>query len=553
MPRLRKKLLSGLRAQAFGLVASASVLASAAPVWAQQAPGLRGAMPSGGTTQAAAAGTSATATNQAATAYTPASDGATADDPAAVDADGSLFPRDASDAGDFAEPAAPASRSPSTARDRRQQREQELQRQAAPAPNTNEAGGIERTGSIDPAERIGVPDSAERVEAIQDIDPVRAEDSPFAPLGIRVGTFILRPSIEQGITTTSNADYSIDGKEAVLSETTLRLNAISDWTHNSATLDAYGTFRESLSGYDISELRAGGLAALNLDLTEELRARATLGYDRAPETAASPVVIEGTIEDPIRQTFSASLGLDKDVGKARFGITGRLEHDAYGDADLSNGDVLSQEDRNSTLATITLRGGYEISPTLTPFVELEGGHRFYQEEVDASGYRRSSDRVGARGGVAIDVSEKLSGELSAGWIREEFEDDRLEPIEGPTLAALVSWSPERGTEVNLSAETIVEGTTTAGESGSILHSGRLSVQREIRSNLTANAAIGAGYRDYSGSDEDDVLFNAEVGATWWLNRYAGLTGRLRYESLSSSFDGRGYDAKSAFLGLTVQR
>lgn len=550
MPRLRKKLLSGLRAQAFGLVASASVLALAAPAWAQQATGLRGPMPAGGAAQAAT-GASATAASQAATAYTPASDGATAGDPSVVDADGSLFPQDGGDAGTFAgDLNPPASRTPSTASQRRQQREQELRRQPAPSPNTNDAGGIERTDSVDPVERA---DNADRVEAIQNIDPVRPEDSPFAPLGIRVGTFILRPSIEQGITTTSNANYSIDGQEAVLSETTLRLNAISDWTHNSATLDAYGTFRESLSGYDISELRAGGLATLNLDLTEELRARATLGYERAPETAASPVVIEGTIEDPIRQTFTASLGLDKDVGKARFGITGRLEHDAYGDADLSTGEVLSQEDRNSTLATITLRGGYEISPTLTPFVEVEGGHRFYQEEVDASGYRRSSDRVGARGGVAIDVSEKLTGELSAGWIREEFEDDRLEPIEGPTLAALVSWSPERGTQIDLTAQTIVEGTTTAGESGSILHSGRLSVEREIRSNLTANAAIGAGYRDYSGSDENDVLFNAELGATWWLNRYAGLTGRLRYESLSSSVEGRGYDAKSAFLGLTVQR
>ena len=44
--------------------------------------------------------------------------------------------------------------------------------------------------------------------------------------------------------------------------------------------------------------------------------------------------------------------------------------------------------------------------------------------------------------------------------------------------------------VGLSGRRRVEGTTTAGESGSILYSGRLSIEREIRANLTGNAVVG---------------------------------------------------------------
>jgi hypothetical protein len=571
MPRVRTQIPSSLRAVTFGLLlASACGLAMALPADGQEAGGLRGAMRPEGNAGAQQPGQqpgqppNPGQDAQQAPVYVPASEGAVPDDPAVVNADGttSLFGQPQEQRGAFTEDLPiPRARPPSTARDRKaaaSRTSEPAERATAQEPvgrdgQDDTTTGTIRTEAIGPAERISVPEGAGRLEAIEDLDPLKPDDNPFAPLGIRVGTFVLRPSIEQGITTTSNADYSVDGQEAVLSETTLRLNAISDWTRHFATLDAYATFRETLSGYEISETRAGGVAALDLDINEELRGRATLTYERAPETAASPVVIEGTVEDPIRQTFGGSLGLEKDVGKARFGITGRVERDVYGEADLSDGTTLSQDDRNATLATLTLRGGYEISPALTPFVEVEGGHRFYDEDVDSSGFRRSSDRFGARGGVEVNLSEKLNGELSAGWIREKFEDNRLTPIEGPTLNALLTWEPERATRVDLSGSTTVEGTTTAGESGSLLHSGKIIVERQVRSNLTASAEVGASYRDYSGSDDHDILFNAQLGATWWLNRYAGLTGRLRHESQTSTIEGRGYEANSVFLGVKLQR
>lgn len=412
--------------------------------------------------------------------------------------------------------------------------------------------GALRMEALNPAEKIKLGDDAGRVSSIDDRDIIK-DDDPFAPLGIRVGSFILRPSIEQGITATSNANYSTNGESAVLSETTLRLNAVSDWGRHSASLDAYGNFRETLDGYDISETRAGVDAALNLDLSDEMRARGTLSYERRPETASSPVEIVGTTEEPVRQTFGTSLGLEKDVGKARYGVTALIEHEDYGDAQLSDGSVLSQDDRNSTLATVTIRGGYQISPAFTPFVEAELGHRYYDDTVDSAGYERDSDRFGLRGGVEVDLNEKIIGEVSGGWIREKFADDRLRAIDGPSLSAALTWSPERETSVKLAATTTVEGTTDAGESGSILHQGLLTVERRIRSNLTANAILGVGYRDYSDTNEHDLLLSAEVGSTWWLNRYTGVTGRLRHERQQSDPDTRDYDANSVFLGIKVQR
>jgi hypothetical protein len=200
-----------------------------------------------------------------------------------------------------------------------------------------------------------------------------------------------------------------------------------------------------------------------------------------------------------------------------------------------------------------LRTGYEISPALTPFTEIEVGRRVYDQRIDNEGFERSSTRLGARAGLQLDMGEKLSGEFSAGWLREAIDDKSLEAISGATVNADLKWSPQRGTTIGLTGKTTVETTTTAGESGDILYSGRLTGERLIRANLTANAALGLDWRDYVGIDGHDRILSAEAGLTWWLNRYAGLTSRVRTEKLTSNLPGRDYTANSIYLGLKVQR
>ncbi|TIM59759.1 MAG: hypothetical protein E5Y60_32435, partial [Mesorhizobium sp.] len=182
----------------------------------------------------------------------------------------------------------------------------------------------------------------------------------------------------------------------------------------------------------VEEARGRVEGTLNVDFDNDLRAIAKLGYEAAPESASSPVVIEGTAEQPVRQTIDGSLAVEKDAGKMRFALTGAVEHDIYGDARLSTGGTLSQKDRDSTLYTATLRTGYEISPAITPFTEVEIGRRVYDLRVDSNGFERSSTRLGVRAGAELDLGEKLAGEFSAGWLREAIDDDRLPAISGAT-------------------------------------------------------------------------------------------------------------------------
>lgn len=411
-----------------------------------------------------------------------------------------------------------------------------------------------RALTIDSTNLPKLDTGAERTGAIE--TPRKTpEADPFAAIGIKLGSFTLRPTLEQGLTYSSNADSSATGTPALLSETTLRLNATSDWRENSVVIDGYGTFRRSISGEETKTTQGRIDGTLNVDLDHEWRAIAKLGYEAAPESASSPDAIAGVISQPLRQTVDGSLGVEKDIGKLRLALTGAISHDAYADAQLSNGTTVSQKDRDSTLYTATLRTGYQISPALTPFTEVEAGRRAYDQRFDNSGfqYQRSSTRLGARAGLAVDLGEKLSGEFSAGWLRERLDDDRLATVGGPSINANFKWSPERGTNIGLTGTTTVESSTTAGQSGDILYSARLTGERQIRSNLTGNATLGLDWRDYMGSSDHDMVLSAEAGLTWWVNRYLGLTTRARTERQTSTMAGRDYVANSIFVGMKVQR
>jgi len=406
--------------------------------------------------------------------------------------------------------------------------------------------------SLDEDLRRAAPEN-QREKAIENSRKPRYDDDPYAPLGLRLGTFNVNTSIQSGLTATTNADSSTDGKSAILSETTLRLNAVSDWSRHSANINAYGIFRKSVAGEELSQPIAGVDSELDLDITRQLRGRIKLGYAVAPETAESPVIIEGTTEEPLTQTLTGSLGLEKAVGKLRLGVTGNVEREIYGDAKLDSGGTLSQKDRNNTLVSGILRVGYEVSPSVIPFVEGELGRRYYDLRLDDAGYARSANRVGARAGVTLSLTDKLSGEFSAGWLRETPDDDRLASISGPSIAADLKWSPIRGTTVSLQGTTQVEGTTTAGEPGDILYTSQISLERQMRANLTGTATLGMLWRDYSGTSGHDFGWDAEAGLTYWLNRYAGITGKVRHEQQISNLAGRDYKAESVFLGFVVQR
>ncbi|MBK8457428.1 MAG: outer membrane beta-barrel protein [Phyllobacteriaceae bacterium] len=457
--------------------------------------------------------------------YSATADGSDADEPVVIEAEPSLR---------TAEPVEPMA-------DNREAADEDV---PDPTKAANRAEPVEDTGANERA----VTDNA-KASPLDNRD-ITAEADPYAAFGVHAGGFLLKPSLEQGVSWTSNANGG--GGAAFFSETTLRLSAESNWSRHSASLNAYGTWQQPLSGSAVAEPKAGVDAALRLDLDGPWAANAALKWALAREAADSAVAPPVGASRPLVNTLGGSLGLSKDEGKARLGATA-VERNAYGDATLAGGGTLSQQERNQTLVSATLRAGYEVSPAFIPFAEVEFGRRMRDLTLDTAGYARSGTQVALRAGFAFDRDEKLDGEVAVGWLREDFDDSRLAAISGLSIEGAANWSPFRETTVTLKGSTTVEASATAGRSGSLLHAAELSAKRQLRADLSAEAGLSASLRDYSGSSDADAILAASAGFTWWMNRHLGLTGRARHEIVQSTISGNSSATTSVFLGLKLQR
>ncbi|WP_158215826.1 outer membrane beta-barrel protein [Notoacmeibacter marinus] len=438
------------------------------------------------------------------------------------------------------------------AEERRDEEERLVQEEREREQEALSTGGIRQGSTLTPdaedyerAQPVGAALAQSAGERRDETDPYEAE-------GIRFGNLILRPSVETGIRVTDNVDLTPQKESAVLSETTLRLEAEADGAESIATIDGFLTYEKALSGPDLSEPEGGVEAVASYNLTRELRLNGSVRYAGDYEGAEAPYSPGVSFtESSFEHSFGSTLGIEKYAGPLRYSITGEADRTVYSDVDTATGTV-SQDDRNSSLLNLRLRGGYEISPALIPFAELEVGRRFYDNEVDADGFEHSADRYALRGGVRFDLSDKLSGEIAVGYLTERPDDSRLADVDGWSVEGQVAWSPMRGTDITLGLRTDVEGATTLGASGSLLRGVDLTVSRRLRADLELSAELTAERRDYVATDDEDTILSAEIGATYWMNRSAAIIGRLAHERQTSTLPGRDYRANSAFLGLRLQ-
>ncbi len=390
-------------------------------------------------------------------------------------------------------------------------------------------------------------------EAVQSRDLIE-EENPFGAVGLRVGSITLRPTLEQGIEVNSKATGAAATGSTTNSITTVRLDGASDWRKGSLETTGFLTLRRAFSGESVFDPEAGATLKLTQPLLNDWSYAIGASYGLKRESAVSGSAFPTTFtKRPLAQDVGVSFSIGKNEGLLQPSAKLELNRSTYGDAIGPLGVAVSQSDRNQTSLRGTFRLGAEISPAITPFVELVYGKTWRDERVDVFGNDRSSDDLRASVGAEVNLSKKLNGEFSVGWLRQSYHSASLNNIEGLALAAALNWSPQQGTTVTAGLTTSAEPTNSATVSGSLLHTATVGITHQLSSRLSASASLGASYRDFTAGGGNDTTLSAELTATYWVNRLLGVNAKARYESVSSSDPMRESDTTTFLLGLKFQR
>lgn len=387
-------------------------------------------------------------------------------------------------------------------------------------------------------------------QPVQTANTPAPETDDFAATGFRLGTFEATATLEQALGYSSNISGNSEGEGGGFSQTDVTLGLTSNWSRHELQINAAGTYQRPFDSEGIDRPSLNLDANLRLDLLDGYTLTTRGFYNVSTQDFTSTTLAPGAIDNPIQQGYGGSVELQRTDRKLQLTLRGSIERNTFGDADLGGGITQSQEDRNSTDYGTSLRVGYEVSPAITPFAQVNYTMREFELETDRNGNQRDSDIMELRGGIEVDLGDKVQGEFAIGSVTESFDDPTLSDLSGFTLNGELNWSPSRETQVGLTLGTSTNSSITTNENGSILYNARLEYERQISARLSMDAFADLQVET---NVDNNQTFTIGAGLDYWVNRHMAVTADIEYEQFSTDVTDAEFDALEGRIGIRLQR
>lgn len=381
------------------------------------------------------------------------------------------------------------------------------------------------------------------------------EDDPYAPLGLRRGSFILRPSIEAAFGADSNVNRT-PGSAISSAYTRLKPEFLgtSNWSRHQLTFrlgaERHDYFTGDLEARNDLDAEIKSRIDIRRGTELELGASYTLRQDSdALATSGLPFSATGR---PQVQTYEANTALSQQFGRMGLRLRGEIAERDFGATSVSGGSSISNDDRDVTDMLLALRTSYEWTPALRPFVESEYNRHDYDIPIDGGGFEKGSDGFTGRAGVMFDFGPLLSGEVALGILYQTPFEPVASNYTGVTFDGNLNWSPTPLTTVRFAASTMILDDALVGAIGGVQHDASIKVEHALRRNVLLTSSLGYGLDNYEGIARTDNRVRASLSAAWKVNRNAELQTKLEHGSLFSSLPGEDVSGTLYEVGIKLQ-
>ncbi len=388
------------------------------------------------------------------------------------------------------------------------------------------------------------------------------EQDAFAPVGVHAGAFALFPAIELTGGYDSNPTHIPGGKGSSLIIVAPELRARSDWERHALNAD----IKTSYTAYsqNFATVPPGPPASLDrpsvdarvdgrLDITGRNRLDVEGRLLVSTDNPGSPNIQAGLNRLPIVTTLGGTLGYTQGFNRFEVTAKGMVDRSTYQQSSLTDGTTSSNDDRNFNQYGTALRGSYELTPGVRPFVEVGADSRVHDLAFDRNGEQRDSNGVNAKVGTTFEFTRKLTGEASLGYLARRYKDPGLMDLSGATMDALLIYTATPLTTFTASAKSTVNEVILPGVSGDLARDFGLQVDHAFRRWLLGTAKLGFGIDDYVGLPRIDHRWYASAALTYKLTRNMQLKAEIRRDWLNSSVPGVDYVANQFLLGIRLQR
>ncbi len=375
------------------------------------------------------------------------------------------------------------------------------------------------------------------------------------PEGIRLGSIILYPSVRNELEYDTNIFATAQNEEEDFNYiVTPRLELASDWGRHSFTANAQARNEFFFDNGSEDKTNITSFAELRLDVTSDAALFVSGFYDDLVEDRTSNA-FDLTTEEPI--DFTRAGGAARIVNRFnRVTVTGGV---SYLDLDFddaiiaSTGTVSEQDIRDREVLEFEGRIDYQLSPDTSFFARGIYNDRDFGLELDTgAAFDRDSDGYEILGGFSFVLGNLFAGEISAGYIDQQFDDDpNLDDVSGFSYFAAFQWFPSERTTVTVSGGANIEDATVAGSSAFLSRSGSIVIDQEVREDLILQANFTYSNDDFEGIPRVDDRIIIGGGATYFINRFVNAFANVSYIDQDSSLDLNDFDRFTAVVGFTI--
>lgn len=394
-------------------------------------------------------------------------------------------------------------------------------------------GGIPRAipdapfdlGELDPATTASVP-----------ADPQPRENTvdPYAPLGLRNGSFTYFPSLEISSLFTDNIGQDASGEKSAFG-VVLRpsLNVQSNGPrHNVAlTVGSEHTIFPGDTDENRNQLSVNGEARIDV--------RRTFAIDYTGRYILSQDSSDGdnsgaTTGTSIDHELGADLTFRRQNTRLLPSLRVGVDRFRFGDEDLVGGGTQNNSDQDYVEPSAELRLGYAVSQAVQPYVAFGYSHRLHDQKLDRNGLRRDSDGYDFRVGADLNFGAVLTGNIDVGYGLRDFEDSSLKTANGFVGSSSLTWSPTALTTVTFTGRGSLDETTTAGASAIQNLNVGATVTHRLRRNLTATGGASITFADYLGIRRHDETYQVDLGLAYAIGRHVEVVGSYQFNAVDST-------------------
>ena len=370
--------------------------------------------------------------------------------------------------------------------------------------------------------------------------PVEADPLARDPLetkGMRVGGFILRPSLEVDGAYSDNVNQKeTDRVSASGLRVAPSLRLRSNWVRHELSVAANGEFIAwDNGGGEDATLSAS--ARLRVDVRRTTQAIAEASYELGEEDAPSK-----RLQHDLRLKGS----LAQEMGRVRVEASAGAGRTFY-TAPLSGGS--SGADDDYTVPEVSLRVSKQSGSILRPYLELGADMRIHDRRRDGAGVERDSKGAYLEAGIGFSPSVIWSGYLGLRAVVRDYDDPSLQSVLGAGLVGELRWRPTRLTEVRLQSAFDIDETTAAGVSGVRKYRLSLTPRHALRRNVIIKGTLGLEYSDYVGSTDHELVLTGGMEIAWRFWREHELVAAYSVERQWSTLADGDYLENRIMLGL----